>query len=57
MTSLHVLLAVAAKFDLETLQLNMVNTFVHANLDKTLFMRMPPGFNKNGKVLQLNQVL
>lgn len=55
MTSLRVLLAVAAKFDLETLQLDAVHAFVHANLDKTVFMRMPPGLGENGKVLRLNR--
>ncbi len=39
--SLPVLLAVVAKFDLETLQLDAVNTFVNADLDKTVFMSMP----------------
>lgn len=57
MTSLCVLLAVAAKFDLETLQLDVVNVFVLANLDKTLFMYILPEFSKNGKVLQLNRTL
>ena len=60
MTSLRVLLAVAAKFDLETLQLDAVdavNAFVHADLDETVFMRMPPGFSENGKVLRLNRAL
>ena len=56
-TSLRVLLAVAAKFDLETLQLDAVNAFVHADLDETLFMRMPPGYGENGKVLRLNKAL
>ncbi len=42
-TSLHVLLALVAKFDLRTLQLDAVNAFVNADLDETIFMRMPPG--------------
>lgn len=56
-TLLHVLLAMTAKFDFETLQLDAMNAFVHANLDKTVFMRMPPGYRKNGMVLRLNKVL
>ena len=56
-TSLRVLLAVATKLDLETLQLDAVNAFVHANLDETVFMRMPPGYGENGKVLRLNKAL
>ena len=43
-TFLHILLAIAAKFNLETLQLHAVNTFVHADLDETVFMRMLPGY-------------
>lgn len=54
-TSLRVLLVVAAKFDLETLQLDAVNVFVHAELDKTVFMRMPLGYSKRGKVLRLKR--
>ena len=56
-TSLHVLLALVAKFNLETLQLNAVNAFVHADLEKTVFMRMPPGYGEQGKVLKLNRAL
>ena len=51
------LLSFAAKFDLETLQLDAVNAFVHAKLDETVFMRMPPGYSKPGKVLRLNKAL
>ena len=56
-TSLRVLLALAAKFDLETLQLDAVNAFMHAKLDKTVFMRMPSGYSEKGKVLRLNKTL
>lgn len=56
-TSLRVLLAIIAKFDLETLQLDAVNAFVHANLDEIVYMRLPPGFEKEGKVLLLNKAL
>ena len=51
-TCLRVFLAVVAKFDLETLQLNTVNPFVYSDLDKTLLMRMPPGYGEQGKVLK-----
>ena len=57
-TSLQVLLALTAKFDLETLQLDAVNAFVHAELlDETVFMRMPPGYAEQEKVLKLNKAL
>ena len=56
--SLRVLQLVAAKFDLETLQLDAVNASVHADLDETVYMQMPPGYHmpgKQGKVLKLNK--
>ena len=56
-TSLRVLLALVAKFDLKTLQLDAVNAFVYADLDKTVFMKMPPGYDEQGKVLKLNRAL
>ena len=56
-TSLRVLLAIAAKFDLETLQLDAINAFVHAELDETVFMQMPPGFSEQDKILRLNKAL
>ena len=56
-TFLRMLLALTAKFDLETMQLDAVNAFVHADLDKTVFMHMSPGYGKNGKVLRLNKAL
>ena len=57
MTSLRVLLAMVAKFDLETLQLDAVNAFVHADLDELVYMRMPPGFTISSRVLRLNKAL
>lgn len=47
----------AAKFDLETLQLDAVNAFVHADLDETVFLKLPPGYGEQGKVLRLNKAL
>lgn len=56
-TSLRVLLALTAKFDLETFQLDAVNAFVHADLDEIVFMQMPPGYSEQGKVLRLKKAL
>ncbi|WP_375449239.1 hypothetical protein [uncultured Nostoc sp.] len=50
------LLALIAKFNLETIQLDAVNAFVYADLDETVFMHMSLGYGKNGKVLRLNKV-
>lgn len=47
----------AAKFDLETLQLDAVNASVHADLDKMVFMKMPPAYGEQGKVLKLHNAL
>ena len=56
-TSLRILLAVTARFNLETLQLDTGNAFVHADLDETVFMRMLLGYLQSGKVLKLNKAL
>ncbi len=56
-TSLLVLLALVAKFDLKTPQLDAVNAFVHADLGKTVFIRMSLEFGEHGKVLKLNKAL
>ena len=42
--TLRTLLAIAAKFDLELKQLDVVNAFVNCDLDELVFMKMPPGF-------------
>jgi hypothetical protein len=45
------------KFDLETLQLDVPNTFVHADIDETVYMWIPPNYGKPNKVVQLNKAL
>lgn len=47
----------AVKFDLKTLQLDAINAFVHADLDETVFMEIPPENGELGKVLRLNKAL
>lgn len=39
-TSFCVLLAITIKFDLEILQFDTVNAFVHANINKIVYIRM-----------------
>ena len=56
-TSFRVLGATAAKFDLETLQLDVLNAFAHAEIDETVYIRMPPGFQKLNTVVRLNKAL
>lgn len=53
----RVLLALVAKFGLETAQLDAINAFVHADLDETVYMKLPPNFTSSEKVLKLNKTL
>jgi len=52
-------MAITAKFDLEMTQIDAVNVFVYCNLDKVVYMKLPPGFNKGkeDKVLCLKKAL
>jgi hypothetical protein len=54
-TSFRTLMAVVAKFDLETIQLDAINAFVNADLDELVYMRTPPGFPVKNHVLRLNK--
>jgi hypothetical protein len=50
---------ITAKFNLEIIQIDTVNIFVHYDLDKVVYIRLPPGFNKGktDKVLYLKKAL
>ena len=52
-------MAITTKFDLETTQIDAVNAFVYYDLDKVVYMKLPPGFNngKKDKVLRLRKAL
>jgi hypothetical protein len=52
-------MAITAKFNLEMTQINTVNAFIHYNLNKVVYIRLPPGFNKGkiDKVLYLRKAL
>ena len=52
------LMAITAKFDLETVQLNAINAFVNYELDEVVYMKQPPNF-KIGRniILQLRKAL
>jgi len=53
------LIAITAKFNLKTTQIDAVNIFVYCNLDKVIYIKLPPGFNnrKIDKVLHLRKAL
>lgn len=55
--SFRTLMAIAARFDLESIQYDAVNAFVNAKLEKDIFMRMPPGHRKPGTILKLQKAL
>jgi hypothetical protein len=52
-------MAITIKFNLKMTQINIVNIFVHCNLNKVIYIKLPPGFNKGktDKVLHLRKVL
>lgn len=55
--SFRALMAIAAEHDLELEQMDAVNAFVNCELDETVYMKMPPGYEKYGKVLRLRKAL
>lgn len=55
--SFRALMAIAAEHDLELEQMDAVNAFVNCELDETVYMRLPPGYEKYGKVLRLRKAL
>jgi hypothetical protein len=55
--SFRTLMAIAARFDLELVQYDVVNAFVNAKLPYDLFMSMPTGYRRPGRVLKLNKAL
>jgi len=52
-------MAITAKFDLETIQIDVVSAFIYCNLNKVIYIKLPPGFNKGktDKVLRLKKAL
>jgi len=52
-------MVITAKFDLEIIQIDIVNTFIYYNLNKVVYIKLPPGFNKGktDKVLHLRKAL
>ena len=55
--SFRMLMAIAAHQDLELKQFDITNAFVHAGMDRVVYMRMPHGYRKPGTILQINKAL
>ncbi|KJZ71835.1 hypothetical protein HIM_06271 [Hirsutella minnesotensis 3608] len=55
--SFRALMAIAAEYDLELEQMDAVNAFVNSPIDEVVFIRMPPGFTRPGRVLLLRKAL
>jgi hypothetical protein len=58
-TTFQTLMAITARFNLETIQIDAVNAFIYCDLDKVVYIKLPPGFNKGktDKVLRLRKAL
>jgi Reverse transcriptase (RNA-dependent DNA polymerase) len=55
--SFRTFMAIAARFDSELKQYDEVNAFVHASLDEEIYIRKPPGYRNDDKILKLNKAL
>jgi hypothetical protein len=51
--SIRVLLALTAIHDLEAQQLDVMNAFLNAHLQETIYVKIPHGFSKKGYVYLL----
>jgi len=56
-TTFRVLMAICAKFDLETRQFDAVNAFTNSDLDETIYCEMPKGFKRRGWCWKLLKAL
>jgi hypothetical protein len=48
-SSIHILLALVAQFDLELAQLDVKTVFLHGDLEEEIYMSQPDGFKVTGK--------
>jgi len=55
--SFRMLMAIAAKHNLELKQYDVTNAFVHATMDREIYMRMPKGYQKRGIILKVQKAL
>ena len=52
-------MAITVKFNLETIQIDIVNAFIYCDLDEVIYIKLLPRFNngKKDKVLRLRKAL
>jgi hypothetical protein len=55
--SFRMLMAIAARFGLDLRQFDVTNAFVHAPIDRLVYMQMPRGYVRQGTILQLDKAL
>jgi hypothetical protein len=53
----RLMMAIAAHNDLELKQFDVTNAFVHAAMDREVYMRMPIGYRKPGTILRVHKAL
>ena len=56
-TLFRTLIVITVKFDLENIQIDAVNVFIYYDLDKVVYIKLPLGYIKKGKVLYLQKAL
>ncbi|KAK2770917.1 reverse transcriptase domain protein [Colletotrichum kahawae] len=55
--SFRSLMVIVARFNLDTVQLDAINTFINSRLDEVVYMWFPPGYQRPGKCLKLMKSL
>lgn len=55
--SFRMMMAIAAHNDLELKQYDVTNAFVHATMDREVYMKMPHGYRKPETILKVNKAL
>ncbi|KAJ6436596.1 hypothetical protein O9K51_10838 [Purpureocillium lavendulum] len=55
--SFRILMAITAKFDMETRQLDAINAFTNSVLDEDVYVQFPDGYRRRGWVLKLLRAL
>jgi len=58
-TTFRTLIAITIKFNLKITQIDVVNAFIHCDLNEVVYIKLPLGFNKGkiDKVLRLRKAL